>query len=465
MRPPGRPSAASPRETLAVFVLIGLTGVILAACGTDQTAGPGSTRPAGEEPGAYAFPDPRELPPHPYPPDPLALFETGRSVRTPAEWRRKRRPELRALFEHYVYGRAPGPPAGETATVVESDTEAMDGRATRRQVDIRLGPEGAPVLHLLLYVPNEPTGPAPTLLGLNFYGNHTVTHDPAVPLSDGWIPERGEGVVDHRATEASRGTSVDRWPLERAVERGYAVATAYHGDVDPDVNDFSNGIHPLYYEAGQERPGPAEWGTVAAWAWGLSRAMDYLETDPRVSWNRVAVFGHSRNGKAALLAAALDERFAAVLSNQSGCTGAALSRRRRGETLLLINLRFPHWFCSHYHAFNEREPYLPVDQHLLVALAAPRPALILSAAGDLWSDPEGEFLAARAADPVYRLLGAPGLDADWPPPLDTIVGERLAYHLRGGGHSVGREDWDTFLDFCDRTLPRTRKTGLTKHEN
>jgi len=438
---------------LGIALLLGM-GPGLTACstGSDNTGPVWTSGPGSGGSIEYDFPDPGDLPRHPAPPDPLLLFETGEEVGPAGDWERKRRPEIRALFEFYVYGKAPERPEDLAWNIAEEETGALGGLATRKQVDIRLGNEGAPVLHLLIYAPNHATGPSPAFLGLNFYGNHTVTHDPEVPLSTQWIPERGEGVVDNRATEASRGTSAERWVIEQTLERGYAVATAYHGDVDPDFNDFSNGIHPLYYEEGQTRPGPAEWGTLAAWAWGLSRILDYLETEALVDARRVAVMGHSRNGKAALLAGAFDERFAVVIANQSGCTGAALSRHRRGETVLLINLVYPHWLCTHYKAFNEKEAFLPVDQHLLVALVAPRPVLLLSADCDLWSDPEGEFLGAKGADSVYRLLGAGGLDAEVMPEPDVLVGDPLAYHIRHGDHSIGPHDWAVFAEFTDRYL-------------
>ncbi len=390
-------------------------------------------------------------------PNPLVL-EDGTPVNSAEQWRAERRPELLEIFESQVYGRAP---AADDVTVdwevIFTDPHALDDTATRKEVAVRFrtGDREA-TMTILLYVPKSDL-PAPAFLGLNFGGNHTIDDDPGITLNPNWMrnnPDRG--FVDNQATEASRGTAASRWQVQRVIERGYALATIYYGDIDPDFDDgFENGIHGLFRTPTAAGLAADEWGSIAAWAWGLSRALDYLESDPNIDATRVAVIGHSRLGKTSLWAGAADERFAMVISNNSGCGGAALSRRQFGETVERINTSFPHWFCDNYVQYNGNEASCPVDQHELIALMAPRPVYVASAVEDQWADPRGEFLSCVYADSVYKLLDVEGLgvESTESPAVDMPINSgTIGYHIRSGGHDVTAYDWEQYLDFADRHL-------------
>jgi hypothetical protein len=384
----------------------------------------------------------------------LLVAEDGQSIKTADEWTTKRRPEILRLFETHVYGRASQQePKLEFKTTSEDQT-ALGEKAIRKEVTIDVvTPKGRVPLHLLLYVPK--TGkPAPAFLGLNFVGNQAIHTDPEITLSTAWILNKPEsGVKENRATEATRGAEASRWQVDDVVARGYAVATICCGDIEPDSPDgISKGVRPLFFRDSQTEPDADEWGAIAAWAWGLSRALDYLETEPLVDAKRVAVWGHSRLGKTALWAGATDPRFALVISNDSGCLGAALSRRIFGETVGRINSHFPHWFCRNCHKYNDNENEMPVDQHELIALVAPRPVYVASAAADLWADPRGEFLGAKEAEPAYRLFGLKGLETVDMPAVEHPIGNTIGYHVRKGKHDATAYDWQQYLAFADRHL-------------
>jgi hypothetical protein len=388
-------------------------------------------------------------------PDPLVCAD-GCPVVDADKWRTVRRPELLKLFRTEMFGRSPERPADLSCTRFDEDRGALGGKAVRKQYEIRFAKgSDSPRMDLLVYTPAGAKGPVPVFLGLNFRGNHTVHVDPAIRIPTSWVPaDATTSVEGNRATEKGRGSKASRWPIEAVLARGYGVATAYCGDVDPDRNDFSDGVHPLYYAPGQTRPAADEWAGIGAWAWGLSRALDCLEKDADVDARKVAVLGHSRLGKTALWAGAQDERFAIVISNNSGCGGAALSKRVFGETVQRINTSFPHWFCGNFRKYDDKEGDLPFDQHELLALVAPRPVYVASATEDLWADPRGEFLSCLHADPVYRLLGTEGLPAKEMPPADMPTAGRIGYHLRTGKHDIVLWDWERYMDFADRQYGR-----------
>ena len=385
-------------------------------------------------------------------PDPL-VTSSGKKITTVDAWQKIRRPEVLELFEKHVYGRAPGKPDGLKFELREVNNKVLDGRATRKQVRVffKPGHEEDAWMDLLIYIPNDRKAAAGGFVGLNFNGNHSVTEDTVVPISPRWIRRNQPGVKNHRASEASRGSNKSRWAISEIIDRGFMLATAYCGDIDPDYHDeFKNGVHPLFYKKGQTKPAADEWGTISAWAWGLSRIMDYFETDEDIDQKKIAVIGHSRLGKTSLWAGASDERFAIVISNNSGCGGAALSRRAFGETVKRINTSFPHWFCDNYLKFNDNEDACPVDQHMLIALMAPRPTYVASAVEDRWADPRGEFLSAKYAEPVYALFGLKGLNAKKWPDVDKPVSGTLGYHIRTGKHDVTDYDWKRYMDFAEK---------------
>jgi hypothetical protein len=391
---------------------------------------------------AASFPRVADLPDRPDLPDPLVMLD-GTRVASREDWFGKRRPELKALFQHYMYGELPPAPATVNAAVEFEDRAAVGGKATLKELALTVGPDAAPPIRLLLIVPNHRKGPAPVFLGINFCGNHGLVNDRRVHIPTSWIYSNETGVKDNRATEAGRGSRAASWSLEQSIDRGYAVASFYSGDVDPDRPDERGGLRPYLKSAG-------DCGTILAWAWGLQRAVDYLVTDKEIDPKRIAVFGHSRLGKTALVAAAFDERIALAIPHQAGCGGTAPSRGKVGESVQQINDRFPHWFCATFKEFNSRPERLPFDQNCLAALVAPRPLLFSNAVGDTWANPRGQFDVLRATEPVYHLLGVRGLEtADFPPP-GRLVGDRLGYYIRAGGHSTTPDDWKVFLDFADR---------------
>ena len=356
---------------------------------------------------------------------PDVLGTGANAITTPRQWT-ARRDEILRLFRANVYGRSPGPPEHLAYRVIQEDPRAMDGAATLRRVSIASRQaQRSHDFELTLFLPNS-TGRVPVFLLIN---NRPATN-----------------------TDPSRREKSGFWPAEQLIARGYGVAAFQVNQLAPDNPDtFRTGVMTLFDDAGRSGGTPYTWGALAAWAWGASRAMDYFATDARVDAARVAVVGHSRGGKAALWAGAEDDRFAMVVSNDSGEGGAALSRRWYGETLDVINTAFPHWFTAAYKTFNGRAAALPVDQHMLLALVAPRALYVASADEDLWADPRGEFLSLAASSPVFTLYGEAPIGEDAMPAVDTpLVRGRRGYHVRAGGHDLTPYDWSRFADFADR---------------
>lgn len=372
----------------------------------------------------------------------------GKEINSAFEWMNKQRSNILQLFEKYVYGEFPRRPDSIKFETVNIKENVLDGIATRKEIRIHLMMNNGKKHHIdiLLYVPNKILSPVPVYLGLNFWGNHSCSDEKDILLSERWMrPSDDVGIVNNKATEVSRGYSTGRWPLKKIIERGYAVATLYYGDLYPDgLDQRQNSIYELF---DHECTG----GAISAWAWGLSRTLDYLEIDQDICSKKVTVFGHSRLGKAALWAGAQDQRFGIIISNDSGCAGAAITRRCFGETIdFFPRQNVGYWCIPEFYEYSGRENELPVDQHMLIALSAPRPVYIASAEEDLWADPKGEFLAAVNAASVYKLFGSKGLGVDVMPDVNISVSGDIGYHIRSGNHDITSFDWSNFLDFTDK---------------
>ncbi|MEM9071354.1 MAG: acetylxylan esterase [Myxococcota bacterium] len=387
--------------------------------------------------GSDVLPTVEELPEVEQPPDALVTFE-GDAVASAEEWTDVRRPEVLRLFRHYVYGFEPADVAVTATTLVE---EADVDGANYEEVELRFGPADAPPIHLAIFRPPGVSS-APVFLALNKCGNQSISTDARIRATEVWMDESCGG------TE-SRGIRSGSWPIADIVGRGYALATFHESDVDPDTardRNREDGIHPHFVV--DEEP-DIQWGTIAAWSYGLRRAVDHLVNADGIDGARISLAGHSRRGKAALWATAVDERIALVVSHQSGTGGATLSRSFLGESVEAVNLFFPHWFNDVFPTFGGNETRLPLDQHLLLALVAPRNVLITNGADDDWADPPGALRAAELADPVWELLGDEGFSR-----VDGEVnfGGSLSWFERDGGHSFEARDWGTFLDYADARL-------------
>lgn len=377
----------------------------------------------------------------------LLQCENGEMVSTIEQWETRRRPELLELFASQVYGCTPEGKIDVTYEILTENPNALDGKATGKQVKFTFsnGKKKTEAI-LLLYIPNKPAGKVPVFVGYNFKGNHSTTSDTTVLYSPVFHLVKEP---DHPDWE--RGNQTSRWSYDKIIDRGYAVATMCYHDIYPDKPELrDHSIVSLFPEYDPENIVADEWQAIGAWAWGSSRIIDFLETQERIDSDKIAIMGHSRQGKAALWAGAQDKRFRMVISNDSGCGGAALFRREFGETIDIINKNFPHWFCKNFHQYNNREEILPVDQHQLIALIAPRKVYVASAEEDLWADPKGEFLSAYHAGPVYLLYGLTAIDSDKMPQLHQPIMGDIGYHIRAGKHDVTEYDWECYLNFADK---------------
>ena len=394
-------------------------------------------------------------------PDPLKL-NNGRTVKDAKTWSAARRPEIRKLIEENWFGRAPGRPAEMTFEVAEQGAPAFDGKAIRRQVTIYFTKERTgPRMDLLVYLPVNAKGPVPMFLNMSFFANNLAVTDPAVRVGRRWDresktqvpaepPTTPGGAGAATANRARRG-----FPVEQFLAQGIGVATFNKDDLAPDfVGSEALGVKALYLKPGQPRPADDEWGAIAAWAWGASRALDYFETDKQVDARRVAIHGVSRLGKTALWAGAADERFAMVVASCSGEGGAAIARRNYGETMAHMSApsRYPYQFAGNYAKFANKVNDWPVDANMLIAMIAPRPLLLQTGNTDKWSDPYGEFLAAVAAGPVYELLGKKGLRTNRFPAAGEPVLNDLAYYMHDGGHGTVPADYEVYIKFLQMHL-------------
>jgi hypothetical protein len=384
-------------------------------------------------------------------PDPLT-FNDGTKVTTVKQWENRRRAELLDMFSSQMYGRTSKDKIKVKYETLSENPNFMNRKATAKQIKfIFSNGEKRHEAVLLLILPNQTKGKVPVFVGYNFKGNHSVTSDPSILLPSVFTMPQVPDYWRWTEGDQKRGCEASCWSLDKIIERGYGVATMSYQDIYPDIEGIgkAHSIVALFAGYNPDRVESGEWQAIGAWAWGLSRIADYLGTQKRVDMNEMIIMGHSRLGKAALWAGAQDNRFKIVISNDSGCGGAALSKRVFGETIARITSAFPHWFCTAFKQYAGNEANLPFDQHELIALMAPRPVYICSALEDRWADPKGEFLAGYYAGPVYELYGLKGLGTNVQPPVHQPIMNDIGYHIREGIHDVTEYDWMQWLNFAD----------------
>ncbi|MEG1635072.1 MAG: acetylxylan esterase [Rikenellaceae bacterium] len=377
----------------------------------------------------------------------LLVCENGRKVKTATEWEKTRRHEIMSMFSEQMYGKTPRQKFQTTYETISENDNDLDGKAYSKQVNITLHSGSAThILQLLVYYPKNVRGKIPMFVTYNFNGNHSISPDPYIIFS-----ESVKKVTDTNKPPVARGANSDRFPLKMIITEGYGFVTLCYHDVYPDAADMrESSVLKMFGGYERNKNNPAYWNAIGAWAWGTSRVMDFLETEKCVDIKKVVIMGHSRQGKAALWCGAQDQRFAIVISNNSGCGGAALSKRVFGENIKVITNTFPHWFCKNFNQYAGGEDKLPFDQHELIALIAPRPVYVASAQDDAWADPKGEFLAAAYAGEVYKLYGLDGLNISVMPPLHTPIMNQIGYHIRAGKHGVTEYDWKNYIQFANK---------------
>lgn len=379
----------------------------------------------------------------------LLICKDGTKVTTAQEWEQHRRPEIMEFFSKSVYGETPKGEIKVKCKVVAKNKKALGGKATMQQVMFTFTAGGKKQKALaLVYFPNSrPKSGAPVFIGYNFKGNHSTSEDPKILYSPYFKTVTDESLL-------SRGVQSGRWPMEKIIERGYAAVTMCYHDIYPDKKRGGGAERSLIRLLPTTADEGSRWQAIGVWAYGMSRIADWVEKQPWANKEQMCVVGHSRQGKVALWAGVQDERFKVVISNDSGCGGAALSKREFGETIRSVTKTFPHWFCKNFKQYRDRESELPFDQHQLLALVAPRHLYVASATLDKWADPKGEYLSAFYASPVYKLYGMVGLESEQMPKTGKAVMNDVGYHIRKGKHNITPFDWNHYLNFCDKVFGR-----------
>ncbi|NMM47558.1 glucuronyl esterase domain-containing protein [Marinigracilibium pacificum] len=367
------------------------------------------------------------------------------------QWEENIRPEVKKIFQSQIYGVLPSEDLYVSKNIATIPFTIGDQEAIMKQIELNFhasSSSDSATVNVLLITPIDQI--SPVFVGINSYGNHTIHSHDQIEIHDNYVKNKPEyEIFNNHAGESARGVQAHRWPVERILKRGYGLATFHISEIYPDRNDGEDKSNLRLFEDYNPDPGQRA-GALAMWAWAISRVIDHLQSEPLVNKNQIFVIGHSRRGKAALLAGAMDERIAAVFSNDSGCGGAALSKSKTGESVAQINDQFPHWFAGNFKKYNNAADELPVDQHLLLALVAPRLLYVASAEQDAWADPASEFLSARIASAAWNLYDLNGLEGKTQPEVNIALNRgSVGYHIRSGNHDLTRFDWERFMDFTD----------------